>query len=199
MCYKVHLNSFLLYYCYSDVVMAVQMNSSDSIRLKTLEALLKKGSVGPNMRQVKRYSNFHKATIKSSIDFLLKEGILQGFGPKIDFNKFGFKLEVIEMLQVDFAEKDVFKQFLKTVENDEHIYRVSALIGSGNWNFMLRHFYRDIESFHSSTQKNYYEKIKGIHKLIKDRQIVYATSPFYKLGSRTSSIIEILKREKGIE
>jgi DNA-binding Lrp family transcriptional regulator len=179
--------------------MAVHIKADDSIRLKMLEALLKKGSVIPNLRQIKRYSAFHKATIKSSIDFLLKEGVLQGFGPKIDFNKFGFKLEVIELLHIDFAEKEIFKQYLNAVEKDPNIYMVSAVIGGGTWNLLLRHFYRDVESFHSSTQKNYYEKIKGIHKLIKDRQIIYATSPFYKIASRTSCIIEILKREKGID
>ncbi len=179
--------------------MAVQMRVDDGIRLKTLEALLKKGSVAPNTRQIKRYSGFHKATIKSSIDFLMKDGVLQGYGPKIDFHKFGFKLEVIEMLQVDFAQKDVLKHYLNAIEKDDNIYMVSAVIGSGNWNLLLRHFYRDIESFHKSTQEKYYEKIKGIYKLIKDRQIIYATLPHYKKGSRTSSIIRTLKKEKGID
>ncbi len=175
------------------------MKPDDSIRLKTLEALLKKGSVVPNIRQIKRQSGFHKATIKSSVDFLLKDSVLQGFGPKIDFSRFGFKLEVIELLHVDFAEKEIFKKFLDAVEKDNHIYRVSAIMGSGNWNLLLRHFYKDIESFHDSTQKNYYEKIKGIYKLIKDRQIIYATQPFYKMTSRTASLIKILKKEKGID
>lgn len=179
--------------------MAVQVKGDDSIRLKTLEALLKKGSVVPNARQIKRYSGFHKATIKASLDFLLKDGALQGFGPKIDFTKFGFKLEVIEMLQVDFAEKEIFKHYLKAVEEDDNIYMVSAVMGPGNWNLLARHFYRDVESFHNSTQKKYYEKIKGIYKLIKNRQIIYATAPLYKAGSRTSSIIKALKKEKGID
>ena len=199
MCQIEHLNTFLYFNVNSDFVMAVKIKSDDSIRLKTLEALLKKGSVVPNLRQIKRYSGFHKATIKSSVDFLLKEGVLQGFGPKIDFSKFDFKLEVIEMLHVDFVEKNILKQYLNAVEKDDHIYMVSAVISSGNWNLLLRHFYKDIESFHASTQKNYYEKIKGIHKLIKDRQIIYATAPFYKAGSRTSSIIKILEKEKGID
>ncbi len=179
--------------------MAIHIKADDVVRLKTIQALLKKGSVVPNNRQIKRYSGFHKATIKSSVDFLLKDGVLQGFGPKIDFHKFGFKLEVIEMLHIDFAEKVIFKQYLDAVEKDDNIYMVSAVMGSGNWNLLLRHFYRDIESFHNSTQKNYYEKIKGIYKLIKDRQIIYATAPFYKSGSRTTSIINILKKEKGID
>ncbi len=179
--------------------MAVQLKPDDSTRLKTLAALLKKGSVSPNLRQIKRYSGFHKATIKSSVDFLLKEGVLQGFGPKIDFNKFGFKLEVIEMLHVDFAEKEILKQFLNAMDKDNHIYMVSGVIGGRNWNLLVRHFYRDIESFHNSIQKNYYEKIKGIYKLIRDRQLIYVTAPFYKTSSRTSSIIDILEKEKGIE
>jgi DNA-binding Lrp family transcriptional regulator len=180
-------------------VMATQMRIDDEIRLNIIEALLKNRSVVPNIRQIKKYTSYHKATIKSSLDFLMSENLLIGFGPRINVRRFGVKLEVIELLQADLSEKKLFERFLKAVQKDSHTYRLSSIVGSGNLNLVARHIYPDIESFHANTQKQYYEKIPGLFKLIKDRQIFYSTEPFYKNESRTKSIIETLKKEKGLE
>jgi DNA-binding Lrp family transcriptional regulator len=173
------------------------MKVDDEIRLKIIEALIKKRSVVPNIRQIKKYTGYHKATIKSSLDFLEKQGLLEGFGPKFNIKKFGLRLEAIELLQVDISEKELFEKYIEMVKKDPHTYRLSSIVGSGNWNILSRHIYKDIESFHKETQKTYYEKIPGMFKLIKDRQIFYTTDPFYKNESRTESIIKIIKREKG--
>lgn len=179
--------------------MATQMRVDDEIRIRILEALGKKNSVLPNVRQIQRHTGYHKATIKSSLDFMQKEGLLEGFGPKIDFRKFGHKLEAIELLQVDFSQKKTFDNFLGAAKNDPHVYRLSAVIGSGNWNLIVSHFYEDVESFHKFTQENYYEAIPGIMQLIKDRQIFYVTEPNYKFSSRTEALVDIIKRKRGIE
>lgn len=175
------------------------MKTDDPARLQIIEAMLKRHSVSPNIRQLKNQTGFHKATIKSSIDFLAKEGLLQGFGPRVDVRRFGLKLEAIELLQVALSEKELFKKYVDLVLQDPHIYRLSAVVGSGNWNILARHIYRDIESFHEGTQKKYYEQLPGIYKLIKDRMIFYTADPTYKSDSRTKSIISILKREKGLD
>jgi len=177
--------------------MAGIMKIDDEVRIKVLEALLQKGAVIPNIRQIKRHTGLHKATIKSSLDFLVKQNILNGFGPKINFREFGYRLEPLELLQIDLSQKTLFEKFLNEAKKDPHIYRISAIIGAGNWNVAIRHFYSDIESFHKHTQKAYYEKIPRIYDLIKDRQIFYGTEPFYKVESRTKSIIEIIKHKKG--
>ncbi len=179
--------------------MAVQMQIDDEVRLKIIEALLKKRSIVPNIRQIQKYTSYHKSTIKSSLDFLTEQGLLHGFGPRINFRTFGLKLEAIELLQMDFSEKELFTKYVKAVEKDPHTYRASAVIGSGNLNVVARHFYEDIESFHENTQKTYYEKIPGLFKLIRDREIFYSTDPLYKAESRTKSIIEIIKKKKGLE
>jgi DNA-binding Lrp family transcriptional regulator len=178
--------------------MAISMKIDDEIRLKIIESLLKKGSVSPNMRQIKRNTGFHKATIKSSLDFLEKEGVLQGWGPKVNFRKFGYNLEAITMYQMETSERDKFRKLLERVEHDPHLYNISSVIGSGNWNFIARHFYKDVESYHKATQEHYYS-MPGIFDLIKDRLIFYATEPVYKSVSRTESIIKIIKQEKGFE
>ncbi len=179
--------------------MAVVMKIDDEIRLNILEALLQKRSVMPNIRQIQKETGYHKATVKSSLDFLTKKNIITGFGPKINLRAFEYKLEAIELLQVDLTEKELFAKFKEAVEKDPYLYMLSSIVGHGNWNLLARHLYKDIESFHLGTQKNYYEKLPGVFKLIKDRQIFYATEPLYKNMSRTKSIIEIIRREKGLQ
>ncbi|MEW6294794.1 MAG: hypothetical protein AB1467_00670 [Candidatus Diapherotrites archaeon] len=178
--------------------MVIQMRIDDEVRLKVLEALLKKGSVVPNLRQIKKQTGLHLATIKSSIDFLMKEGLLHGFGPRIDFRKFNLKVDAVELLQIDFSQKPLLDKFLKEIKGDDHLYRLSSIIGSGNLNILAQHIYSDIESFHHNTQKHYYE-IPGILRLIKDRQIFYTTEPYFKNESRTRSIINIIKKQRGME
>ena len=43
------------------------------------------------------------------------------------------------------------------------------------------------------------ESFPSIYKAIKDRQIFYVTDPSYKNESRTDSVIEIIKAEKGFQ
>lgn len=179
--------------------MPSKMSVDDEVRLNVLQVLLKKGAVVPNIRQIQKHTGYHKATIKASIDFLAKSKILEGFGPKINFRNFGYKLEVIALLQADISKKQLFEKFLNAAKNDPYVYRMASVIGSGNWNLLTRHIYKDIESYHLNEQKNYYESIPGFYDLIKDRQIFYATEPYYKNISRTNAIIEIIRKEKGLK
>jgi len=173
------------------------MRFDDEIRINILDALLKKRSVIPNVNQLQSYTGYHKATIKSSLDFLAKEGLLEGFGPKVSFRKFGFKLEPIAMLQADISERHAFDSFLKAAAADPSLIRLSAIIGSGNWNLMAQFVHRDVESYHLSDEENYQKKVPGFFKLIKDKQIFYTTEPYYKNASRTKSLVDLIKKEKG--
>ena len=179
--------------------MSSVMRLDDEIRLKILSALLKQNSVSPNIRQLQRYTGYHKATIKSSLDFLSKEGLLMCFGPKFDFQKFGYRLEVLSFFQADLTQKGLFAKFLAEAKKDPNIYFLSGVVGSGNWNIMARHMYRDIESYHREVNAKYFEKIPGMHDLMKGREIFYVTEPFYKLASRTDSLVELVRKSKGVE
>ena len=172
--------------------MPSQIKATDAIRMSVLDALLKKKSVQSNIRQVQRHTGYHKATIKSSLLFLEKQGILQGFGPKVDFKKLCYNLEVLTLLQVDLSHQKAFEKFLEALENDPHIYWVSSIIGSGNWNIICRHIYRDVESYHRDLQKRYM-KIPGYHDLIKNMQSFFSVEPIFKNKSRTECIIELVK------
>ena len=89
--------------------MAQKMRVDDEIRLNILNALLKKNCVQPNLKRIKTETKYHLATIKGSLDFLQKEEILKGYGPKLAFWKLGYKLETVELLQLDFSKSERVK------------------------------------------------------------------------------------------
>jgi len=86
--------------------MAQKMKVDDEVRLNILKALLDKNSTQANLRRIKAKTKYHLATIKGSLDFLQKEGILNGYGPKIAFWKLSYKLEAVELLQLDFSKTE---------------------------------------------------------------------------------------------
>lgn len=178
--------------------MAVVMKMDDEIRLNILRALLKQGCVAPNIRQLQKSTGYHKATIKSSLDFMAKEGLLTGYGPKLDFRKFGFMLEVLTLLQVDLTQKEFLSKLLSELRKDENLYFFSGVVGSGNWNLMARHIYKDIESYHKGVNEKYFEKLSGIQDFVKAQETFYVTEPFYKLDSRVDSLIATIRKARGL-
>lgn len=173
--------------------MVLKKSITDSTRVKILEALLKEGSVRPNIKRIKQYTGFHKATIISSLDFLEKAGLIQGYGPKINFRALGYNLEVTMLLQADLSQKDAFNMFIEKAMQDSHLYWFSGMLGSGNWNLLTRHIYKDVESYRRHIESYYYESIPDIYRFIRDRNIFFTTEPIYKSASRTKSIIELIR------
>jgi DNA-binding Lrp family transcriptional regulator len=179
--------------------MAQKMKINDEIRLNILKAMLEKSCTQPNLRRIKLKTKYHLATIKSSIDFLQEKGILKGYGPKLAFWKLGYKLEAVELVQLDFSKEDKVQKYLDVVESDPHIYYFGSMMGSGNYNVISFQFYKDVESYHTNLQERYVKKIPDYYEVVKDRQVFYLTEPIFKRGSRTNSLIEILRKEAGVE
>ncbi len=179
--------------------MVTKMKIDDATRLGLLEALLKKRSVKPNIRQLKSCTGLHKATIKSSLDFLEKEGVITGYGPKINFRPLGFKLEVTTLLQADLSNKKIFSLLMDKAADDPHLYWFSGMLGSSNWNLVMRQIYRDVESYRQHFEEHYFRGIPFIYDFIRDRQILFTTEPVYKSTSRTNSIIESILMERGLK
>ena len=179
--------------------MAQKMKVDDEIRLNILEAMLKKGSTQPNMRRLKANTNYHLATIKGSIEFLQKEGIVTGYGPKLAFWKLGYKLEAVELLQIDFSKQDLAEKFFEIVKSDPHVAVMQSIMGSGNYNVVSFQFYKDVESYHKNLSERYVQKIPNYYDVVKDRQVFYLTEPTFKRASRTDSIIRILRESAGID
>jgi DNA-binding Lrp family transcriptional regulator len=181
------------------IIMAQKMKVDDEIRLNILKSLLNKGSTQPNLRRIKTKTKYHLATIKSSIDFLQNEGVLTGYGPKIAFWKLGYKLEAVELLQLNFSNKEAIDEYLKAVGDDPHVYYFGSIMGSGNFNVMSQQFYKDVESYHKNLQDRYVKKINNYYDIVKDRQVFYLTEPIFKRGSRTDSVIEILRHDAALD
>ncbi|MDO8427732.1 MAG: hypothetical protein Q7S92_00795 [Candidatus Diapherotrites archaeon] len=173
------------------------MRIDDEVRLTLLNALLKKNAVKPSLQELKRITGYHKATIVSSLKFLEEQGLISGYGPKIDFRKFGYKLEVTTLLQVNLSKKDLFSVFSEKVKQDSHAYWFSGMLGVKHWNVLIKHIFQDVESYQKHMQQEYYNAIPGIYDLIEDREIIFTTEPVYKSASRTKSLIEVIKKSKG--
>ena len=175
------------------------MKIDDEIRLNILKALIEKGSTQANIRRIQNKTDYHLATIKGSIDFLQKEGVLTGYGPKLAFWKMGYKLEAVELLQLDFSKPELVDKYLAVANKDPHVFSLNSVMGSGNFNVISFQFYEDVESYHKNLQENYVKKIPSYYEIVKDRQVFYLTEPTFKRGSRTGAIIEIMRKKAALD
>lgn len=179
--------------------MPAKMHWNDEIRLNIIKAMIKKNCTQPNLKKIKKETGYHLATIKATIEYLKKENMLKGFGPKFMFDKLGYNLEVIEFFQLDLSKEKSFEKFIDTIEQDPHVYAVQTIMGSGNYNIAMFQFYRTIEEFQQNKEKNYYQKNPEFYDLIKDKQIFYLTNPTFKRGSRSDNVIDLLQEERGMK
>jgi DNA-binding Lrp family transcriptional regulator len=175
------------------------MKIDDEVRLNILKVLLDKGCTQPNLRRIKSKTKYHLATIKSSIDFLQKEGVVKGYGPKLAFWKLGYKLEALELLQIDFSKQEAVDAYLEIMNNDPHVYYFGSIMGSGNFNVISWQFYEDVESYHKNLQERYVKKTKNYYEVVKDRQVFYLTEPIFKRSSRTDSVIKTLREKIALD
>jgi len=106
---------------------------------------------------------------------------------------------VVELLQIDFSKQELVEKFFEIAKNDPHVYVMQSIMGSGNHNVISFQFYKDVESYHKNLSERYVQKIPNYYDLVKDRQVFYLTEPTFKRGSRTDSIIKILRKEAGID
>ena len=90
-------------------------------------------------------------------------------------------------------------KYLEAVNLDPHVYALNSIMGSGNYNVMSFQFYKDVEAYHKNLQEHYVKKIPQYYEVVKDRQVFYLTEPTFKRGSRTDSIIQLLRRSKGLD
>ncbi|MFH1752391.1 MAG: hypothetical protein ABH821_05650 [archaeon] len=179
--------------------MPKQKELLDETRIRILDALFKERSLIPNLNQIQKYTGYHKATIKSSLEFMKREGLIQHFTVKLNYKKLGFNLEPMVLLQIDTSKKKLFNDLLERIKKDDNLYRMSSIIGSGNLNILARHIYPDVETYHTGVEEKFYGSMKGIHDLIKDRQIYFTSIPFYKDSSRSESVLKAIKKQKGLD
>jgi len=179
--------------------MAVIKKINDSIRVKILSAMMKKGSVMPNVRQIKKITGFHRATIKSSLDFLEKEKFITGYRPLLDPVVAGYNLKSFSYFQIDLSSKEKQKQFFDSVLNDKNVLSASQVISEGNFNVSLSFLSKNIEEQHNNLRDKYIYKIPNYYDFIKKSSTFYLSSPIYKEKNSIDALIELLLEEQGLD
>jgi len=176
--------------------MVKRIQVDDEIRTRILLALLKKGTVVPNLEKIQKLTGYHKNTIRKSLKFLIDAGALVDYVPSVDPKAFGYNLLPIGILQFDMSEKKGLEAWTKNVEADPNVFFRSNLIGSGKWNMLSMSFYKDMESYSEGVKRKYYSKTPEVYKLTKDIQSFYAAQPFFKKVPRAKCIVDSIMAEK---
>jgi DNA-binding Lrp family transcriptional regulator len=179
--------------------MAVVKKINDSIRVKILSAMTNKGAVVPNVRHIKKITGFHRATIKSSIDFLEKEKFILGYRPLLDSSVAGYNLKSSSYFQVDLSLKEKQKELMEIISKDKNILSASQVISDGNFNVSLSFLSKSIESLHNNLKEKYIYKIPGYYDFIKKSSSFYLSTPVYKNKNEIDVLISLLLEEQGLD
>lgn len=179
--------------------MAVVKKIDDSIRVKILSAMTKKGGVSPNIRQIKKTTGFHRATIKSSLDFFEKEKFILGYRPLLDPAVAGYSLKTVSYFQADFSLKEKEKQLLDIISKDKSVLSASQIISDSDLNFRMVSLSKNIEQFHDNFKKNYMYKIPSFYDFVKRSSNFYVSNPVYKNKNEIDVLIDLLLRDSGLD
>lgn len=179
--------------------MAVVKKINDSIRVKILSAMTQKGSIQPNIRNIKKITGLHRATIKSSIDFLEGEKFIQGYRPLLDPLIAGYNLRAYSFYQIDSLLKEKVLQFKENLEKDKSVISSSSIISDGDYNFGVNTLSKNIETFHNNLKNNYVYKIPNYYDLVKKSTHFYSTNPNFKIKNEIDILIDLLLEEQGLD
>ena len=179
--------------------MAIIKDLKDPIRTKILAAMTKKGAVAPNIKQIKKITNLHRATIKSSIEFMEQEKLINGYRPLLDPRVVGYNLIVHTYLQTNTSDKTEFNKLMDAINKDKNILSFSEVICEGNYNLAISFLCKNIEEYHINFKKKYYETTPSLYETIKQKNNFYLSEPIYKKRNEIDTLIELLKEEKGIK
>jgi DNA-binding Lrp family transcriptional regulator len=170
----------------------------DSIRVKILSAMKQKGSITPNVRQIKKLTGFHRATIKSSIDFLENSKFINGYRPLLDSKVVGNKLVVWSFLNVDSSDKINFKEFLSALSSEPSLLHCSDVITDKGYNIGVAHLAKSVEEYYLNIQKKFFFNNPKLTDLIKQKTIFYLSDPLYNHKNEIDATIDILEKEVGL-
>lgn len=179
--------------------MAVIKKINDPTRVKILSAMTKKGAIVPNIRQIKKITGFHRATIKSSIDFLENEKFISGYRPLLDPLIAGYSLKSFSFFQMDPSFKEKQKDFINQIEKDKNVISASQVISDGDFNMSVSFLSKNIESFHNDLREKYIYKISNYYDFVKKSSNYYLSNPIYKDKNQIDVLIDLLIEEQGLE
>ncbi|MFA5745292.1 MAG: hypothetical protein WCX82_00810 [archaeon] len=171
----------------------------DPIRIKILSAMRKPGVLTPNIRQLKRHTGFHRATIKSSIDLMEKQKLIKHYIPSLNAEVAGYGLRVWTYLQVDISNEKVTNNLKKIITSMPNIYHCSEVITEKGYNIAIGYLAKSVEDYYNNVQRQYFLNYPDVYNHIKERTVFYLSNPTYIQKSHSSALIDILEKEQGIE
>lgn len=177
--------------------MPTQKKIIDPIRVKILSAMREKRAISPNIKEIQKITGFHRATIKSSINFLEENKFIEGYRPLLNPKVAGYKLNSKVFLQVDLSDKKKLNEFLKMINEDRSVITCSHVINETQSNFFLEMLSKNIEDYYKDFQEKYYQKIPNIYDFIKDRSMCYLSEPTYKKKNEIDTLIDLLEKNIG--
>ena len=161
--------------------------------------MTKKGCVSPNIRQIKKVTGLHRATIKSSIDFLESEKFITGYRPLLDPKVIGYDLNAFSYMQADIMNKENYKKFIEIVQKDKNVYHCSEVISDNNTNLAVGFLSKNIEDYYNNVRNKYNAGMFNYYDFIKKNSVFYLSNPYHKHKNEIDVIIDLLIEEQGIE
>lgn len=171
----------------------------DPIRVKILSSMRKQGVLVPNVRQIKKHTGFHRATIKSSIDLMEKQGLIRHYIPSINSGVAGYGLRVWTFLQMDISNQKLTNNFKKIITKIPNIYHCSEVITEKGYNVAIGYLAKNVEDYYKNIQRKYFLNHPDIYNNVKERCVFYLSDPTYVQKSHSSAVIDILDKEQGLE
>jgi len=171
----------------------------DPIRIKILSSMRKPGVLIPNIRQLKKQTGFHRATIKSSIDLMEKQGLIKHYIPSLNATVAGYGLRVWTYLQFDISSEKTKNHLKKIITTMPNVYHCSEVITEKGYNVAIGYLAKNVEDYYNNIQRQYFLNYPEIYNYIKERTVYYLTDPTYVQKSHSSAVIDILEKEQGIE
>ncbi len=171
----------------------------DPIRVKILSSMRKERVLVPNIRQLKKHTGFHRATIKSSIDFMEKQGLIKHYIPSLNASIAGYGLRVWTYLQMDISNKKTNVNLRKIVTSIPNVYHCSEVITEKGYNIAIGYLAKNVEDYYNNVQRQYFYNSPEVYDLVKERTVFYLSDPTYVQKSHSSTLIDILEKEQGIE
>lgn len=159
----------------------------------------KQGVLVPNIRQLKKHTGFHRATIKSSIELMEKQGLIKHYIPTVNSSVAGYGLRVWTFLQMDISNQKLLNNLKKIMTKIPNIYHCSEVITERGYNIAIGYLAKNVEDYYNNIQRKYFINYPDIYNNIKDRSVFYLSDPTYIQKSHSSTIIDILEKEQGIE
>jgi DNA-binding Lrp family transcriptional regulator len=177
--------------------MPTQKRIIDQIRVKILSAMREKRAISPNIKEIQKITGFHRATIKSSINFLEENNFIEGYRPLLNSKVAGYKLNSKVFLQVDLSDKKKLNEFQKIINEDRSVVTCSHVINETQANIFIEMLSKNIEDYYKDFQDKYYQKIPNVYDFIKERSICYLSEPVYKKKNEIDTLIDLLEKDIG--